>query len=249
MEPLPLVPPTVTTGNAGTGFRYRTHLLVALAACVSVLVSDRRFALTALRPTLTGWLTRLATEYRGQPGPAGRGVELIVDHFDGENGRAFERLQGRIERGEFRDKHLVLLICNPDLPAFRALAKLALTRGGVQSVTIPRDPLQAAPSPLVVEVLRDRFRRSPVRNPAEAVAEATCDVRERLERCAEDPNPQQALRAEFGGTADDPVKLFQRNGAFDKDMLREMIKSLKLQEKSFIPLVKNDRTRGDESSG
>jgi hypothetical protein len=28
----------IATGNAGTGFRYRTHLLVALAACVSVLV-------------------------------------------------------------------------------------------------------------------------------------------------------------------------------------------------------------------
>jgi hypothetical protein len=27
----------VTTGNAGTGFRYRTHILIALAACVSVL--------------------------------------------------------------------------------------------------------------------------------------------------------------------------------------------------------------------
>ena len=41
----------VTTGNAGTGFRYRTHVLIPLAACVSVLAPrPGRLRLPALRP-------------------------------------------------------------------------------------------------------------------------------------------------------------------------------------------------------
>ena len=41
----------VTTGNAGTGFRYRTHVVIALAACVSVLAPrPGRLRLPALRP-------------------------------------------------------------------------------------------------------------------------------------------------------------------------------------------------------
>src|SRR5262245_34809554 len=56
---------------------------------------------------------------------------------------------------------------------------------GAFRVTVARDTLEARPAPLVLESLRDRFRRSPTRNPAEAVAEATRDGLDHFVICGE----------------------------------------------------------------
>lgn len=193
------------------------------------------------RPTIMNWLEKLAAEWNGRktPRPEQR-LELIVDHFDGPGGMTAENLKMRIQRGDFRGKHLILMICNTDFAAFHSLSRLALTRGGALSVTFPRDPLQASYAPLVVEAMRAQRLRTPTLSPAELVSQATRAVRMRLERCSTAANKPAALRAEFASSTGDAVKLFERNGVFEEELLAKMIRQLRLQEKTFGTTVRNE---------
>jgi hypothetical protein len=189
------------------------------------------------------WLQKLSSEWNGQRVNAGsiRDIELIVDHFD-KNGNALKNIDERIRRKEFKGKHLVFYICNckpENFPEFLQLSKLALLEGEAKSVGFFTEGLQAIPAPLLTELML-RLQFDPHLTPAELLAKACREARERLERCLKEPddgNLRSAFQREFRFFKGDPAKLFEEGSKLNRDKIDKIIKQLGLQEHNFVPVT------------
>ena len=190
-----------------------------------------------VRGPITSWLQRLAAESRPD---RGAGIQFVIDHFD-RDGEALRNLTARIQAGDFRDQHLFIYICNSNRFAeYQAVSRLALEEGGALSVAIPSQVLQARVAPLVAEaMLRPQARLSTLA-PAELGAQACREVRQQLERCLAATDVPEALRREFRA---DAITLFQNNGVFQPEIVRDMIRQLRSHETCFMQMVVAERPR------
>ncbi|MGL5094941.1 MAG: hypothetical protein ACRDD1_05105 [Planctomycetia bacterium] len=159
--------------------------------------------------------------------PSGRNVEFVVEHNN--EGRILERLKAEAERGLFKDKHLVVLVCmkmtdEAVMKKFVALRNAALANGAA-SVLMPTGLVDIPAATLAAVSLRKEPTLLDGATPEEALRRACESAEVQIQRCLLADDKVAAAKSAFG---DDGARLLlTRDGGFDVGGANRVLRRLR----------------------
>jgi hypothetical protein len=177
--------------------------------------------------------------------PGGRNVEFHVAHDDKE---ILDTLTKKAKNKDFKDKHLVLMICNDKtdketFAKFVELSKAALDNGAA-SVLMPDRALQPHAMTLIALTVKQQPELMDAMTPRELYILSSLRALEKLQACRQRPPEEQveALKKEFGG-GQELEDLFRKKGdkVIDPKLLDRVEEELKKGWIDFLELVIDNR--------
>lgn len=172
---------------------------------------------------------------------SGRGVEFHVAHQDGN---VLDTLIKKAEMKEFKDKHLVLMICNKDtgretFAKFVKLAKVALDNGAA-SVLVPDSELHVQTLTLAPLVLKQHPELLDAATPREVLEKCATLAQIKLATVRSRPPAEQLmeLRKQFGAGEELDALFKDKDGTgIDPKLLDRIEKELPRTWRLFHELV------------